>query len=409
MVFRSCWSFVRESDAMLPASAPGLTFINAQLQGGIGSLRVAGSRIAALGQCPESGDRVVDLQGDRMLPGLINAHDHLQLNSLPALEFGKQYVRGEDWIADINARRRADPAFESSIAVARDERLLIGGIKNLLSGVTTVAHHDPFYPFLSNANYPTGVVAGYGWSHSLYVDGEEAVRDSYLRTPRKAPWIIHAAEGLDEGAADEFDRLDGLGCVGPNTLLVHGIALDPAQRRRLEHAAAGLVWCPSSNLNLFGKTAQVADLVKHGRVALGTDSRLSGPRDLLDELGVAGSVIELDDRALESMVTRDSARLLQLPGRGTLRVGARADILILPARTRLAAVSRADVRLVLIDGRVRYGDSDYARCVHPDAKWAPIRVDGRPKILDGSIAALLSRARVSETGLELPNFAWRAA
>ncbi len=163
---------VRGAQVMrLRCSVPAaITFINAAPGvGEPGSLRIAGARIAALGEAPAPGDAVVDLQGDRLLPGLINAHDHLQLNSLRYPQTGTRYRHVREWMADINARRQTDPEFESSIAAARDERLLIGGLKNLLSGVTTVAHHDPLYPFLSNALFPTGVVGRFGWSHSLYV------------------------------------------------------------------------------------------------------------------------------------------------------------------------------------------------------------------------------------------------
>jgi cytosine/adenosine deaminase-related metal-dependent hydrolase len=379
------------------------------LTGGLSSLRISGSRIAALHGRPEPGDQVVDLQGDRVLPGLINAHDHLQLNSLPALGFGNRYMHVQEWIADINARRRTDPGFEASIAVGRDERLLIGGVKNLLSGVTTVAHHDPLYPSLSNADYPTGIVAEYGWSHSLYIDGDETVRNSYACTPSEVPWIIHAAEGLDETAVIEFERLDALGCVGRNTLLVHGIALDHSQRMRLDRAGAGLIWCPSSNLSLFGKTAEVTDIMERGRVALGTDSRLSGARDLLDELRLVSDVFGLDESTLEALVTRENARLLRLSDRGSLQAGCRADILILPAQTRLSAARRTDVRMVLIAGIARYGDRDCAHCFAPPARWTEVRVDGKPKLLDSKIAALLSRSSLREKGLEFPDLAWRAA
>jgi cytosine/adenosine deaminase-related metal-dependent hydrolase len=394
-----------------PPSAPdGLTLINAQTAPGhLSTLRIVGSRIAALGEDPAAGDRLVDMKGDRVMPGLINAHDHLQLNSLPCLDSSQHYRHVREWISDINARRRSDSLFEASVAVARDERLLIGGVKNLLSGVTTVAHHDPMYPFLSSAHYPTRVVENYGWSHSLYIDGEEKVRNSYRRTPMKWPWIIHAAEGLNEEAADEFERLDTLGCLRPNTLIVHGIALDHAQRMRLDCAEAGLIWCPSSNLRLFGKTAEITDLIVRGRVALGTDSRLSGARDLLEELRIAGEVFDLDESTLESLVTRHSARLLKLSDRGTLRVGSRADILVLPARARLSSAARADIRLVLRDGAVKYGDMDYAQSFAPPAHWVEVRVDGKPKILDGRVATLLSNAGAREDGLELPDVAWRAA
>lgn len=393
-----------------PFPDSAITFVNARLSGGgITSLRIVGPRIAALGEDPHPGDSIVDLEGDRVLPGLINAHDHLQLNNLPRPDFDQRYRDVRDWFREVGERRSCDPEFEAAVAIPRDERLLIGGIKNLLSGVTTVAHHDPLYPFLLNAAFPTRVVQDYGWSHSIHVSGEERVKSSYQRTPGEWPWIVHAAEGLDEEAGNEFARLDALGCLGSNTLLVHGIALNHAQRMRLGELDAGLIWCPSSNMNLFGKTADVTELVERGRVALGTDSRLSGARDLLDEIRVAARIGGLDDCTLERLVTADSARLLRLPDRGALRAGARADILILPAHTRLGTASRADLRLVLIDGIVRYGDKDCAQSVAPAMQWAEIRVDGRPKILDGSIAALVSKCAAKETGLELTKLALRAA
>jgi cytosine/adenosine deaminase-related metal-dependent hydrolase len=395
---------------MRSSASPGLTLLNADLgEGELTSLRIVGPRLASLGGPPSAADSIVDLQGDRVLPGLINAHDHLQLNSLTCPDFHKRYAHARDWIADVDALRRNDPEFEISVAMPRDERLLVGGVKNLLSGVTTVAHHDPLYPCLSSPHFPTAVVRDYGWSHSLYVDGEESVGDSYRATPRDWPWIIHAAEGVDAAAAAEFERLDAIGCLGPNTLLVHGIALDQAQRVRLHSAGAGLIWCPSSNLRLFGETARVGELSALGRIAIGTDSRLSGARDMFDELRVAAQVSGLDDRTLESLATRDGARLLRLTDRGTLRVGARADILILPAATRLAAAKRADVRLVMIEGVARYGDRDLAQRAAPRAEWAEVRVDGATKSLDGSLAARLSHARACELGLEICNATWRAA
>jgi len=387
-----------------------LTFINANI--GMGkptSLRVFESRIWAVGEVPHAGDVVVDLQGDRLLPGLINAHDHLQLNSLPDLECKIRYRHVREWISDINARRRSDQAFEARVAVTREDRLLIGGLKNLLSGVTTVAHHDPMYTFVSSQNFPTRIVTDYGWSHSLYIDGEQKVLDSYRGTPFEWPWIIHAAEGLDEDAAHEFTRLEALGILRPNTIIVHGVALDREQRERLVHAGAGLIWCPSSNLRLFGKSADVTDLIQHGRVALGTDSRLSGARDLLEELGIAREVGGLDEATLQSLVTETSAKLLRLRDRGTLKPGAAADLMILPARVALGEATRADVRLVLVQGVARYGDRDYAEILNSPAHWAEVRVDGKEKMLDSSIAAAVMAATAAEVGLELSDVAWRAA
>jgi cytosine/adenosine deaminase-related metal-dependent hydrolase len=388
----------------------GITFVNADIGAGTAaSLRIAGSRIVAVGAAAPAGDLIVDLRGDRLLPGLINAHDHLHLNTLPALEPTGRWRHVREWISQVNLRRATDPAFESQIAVPRDDRLLIGGVKNLLSGVTTVAHHDPLYPFLLGAGFPTAVLTDYGWSHSLYLDGDERVRAACRQTPAGWPWIIHAAEGVDEEAAGEFDRLDALGCLRPDTLIVHGTALDRPRRMRLQAAGAGLIWCPSSNLRLFGRTAEVSELARHGRVALGTDSRLTGSRDLLCELRTARDNSELDESTLESMVTYGAAALLRLADRGTLRVGARADLLVLPERLTLSNATRADVRLTMLGGRALYADQDYARVLAPNTHWARVRVDGQPKMLASGLSVALAAATVGEPGLEVSDLAWRAA
>jgi cytosine/adenosine deaminase-related metal-dependent hydrolase len=318
---------------------------------------VSGSRIAGLGEPPRKGDRVVDLRGDRLLAGLVNAHDHLQLNTVARPDLGKRYAHVTEWIRDINVLRGTDPEFEARVTAPVEDRLFIGGLKNLVSGVTTVAHHDRLYPPLLTGTFPTRVATDVGWSHSLYVDGEQAVRAAFRATPADRPWIIHAAEGIDEAAAAEFDRLDALGCLAANTLIVHGIALDAPRRARLVEAGAGLVWCPSSNLHLFGSTADVADLVAADRVALGTDSRLSGGRDLLTELNLAAE-LGVPPAVLERLATTVAAELLRLPDRGALRIGASADLLVVPAGRELPRLTRTDVRLVVVEGSARYGDAD---------------------------------------------------
>jgi len=369
--------------------------------GGLSTLRIEGTRIAAVGAQPRPGDPVLDLHGDRVLPGLINAHDHLQLNGFPRLNYRGRYANVGEWILDIQARLHSDPLLMACHAVPRDDRLLQGGVKNLLSGVTTVAHHDPHYFFLMTGEFPVRTVQQYGWSHSLSLDGEAAVARSYRRTAADRPWIVHAAEGTDAAAAAEFDRLQALGCIGPNTILVHGVALDGVRQKRLAAAGAGLVWCPSSNLYLFGRTAEVDCLLEGGRLALGTDSRLSGERDLLKELQLAREVAELDETKLEALVTGAAARLLRLQDRGVLQAGALADILVLPAGMLLSKASRADIRLLAIDGQVCYGDEDYVAALNLETRMARVRVDGRTKCLRQTLVEQIVRANIVEPGLEV--------
>lgn len=377
-------------------SAPGLL-----LHGGAdgAALRIVDGRIAA--GPAQADDLRIALGGDRMLPGLINAHDHLQLNALPRLGWRDRHTNVAEWIADIEPRLSTDAQLVANAGVPRADRLLIGGIKNLLCGATTVAHHDPLYPALLAPGFPVRVLERYGWSHSLGLDGAATVQAAQRATPPEQPWIIHAAEGVDAVAAMEFDTLEALGSIAANTVLVHGVALAAGQRRRLIEAGAGLVWCPASNLHLFGRTAEVETLAAAGRLALGSDSRISGSRDLLDELAIACEFSGFSDAELEALVTERAAALLRLPDRGRLAPGLLADVLVLPAGLPLARARRADIRLVLIGGAPRLCDPDYAEAFGPAADLVPFRVDGAPKFLARDLATALAEAAVREPGLTL--------
>ncbi len=388
-------------------SSQVLSLVNARLPDGhVGTLRLLDGRISAVDSAPQAADRIVDVGGDRVYPGLINAHDHLQLNSLDAAATPERFRHVKEWIATVDARRRSDAGFKARIAQPREVRLLLGGLKNLLSGVTTVAHHDPLHPVLERAEFPVRVMRDFGWSHSLYLDGNDAVRRSFKGTAPHLPWMIHAAEGLDAEAREEFSQIEALGCLQDNTLLIHGLALTRAERLRLRDAGAGLIWCPSSNLNLFGVAAEVSELL-NGSVALGSDSRLSGSRDLLTELLVARD-LGVAPPALERMVGVDAARLLRLDDRGVLRATAAADLLLLPAATPLVGARREDIRAVLTQGSFRYGDADYAERFGA-APCTPVRVDGRRKMLETRLVQRLMLAHADEPGLELPLPQWLAA
>ena len=94
---------------------------------------------------PDKGDAVVDLDDSFVFPGLINAHDHLELNSQPRLKWRERYDNASEWIADFQPRFETDPALAVTRPDTLDDRVWVGGLKNLLSGVTTVCHHNPMH------------------------------------------------------------------------------------------------------------------------------------------------------------------------------------------------------------------------------------------------------------------------
>jgi cytosine/adenosine deaminase-related metal-dependent hydrolase len=388
---------------MIAQTAPGpaTSFINADLWGCTArSLRIEAAHICSLGARPARGDQVLDLGGDRIFPGLVNAHEHLQLNNFPRLIYRARYPNASRWIADVEPRLENDPELVARRAVPRADRLLLGGIKNILSGVTTVAHHDPLHAALSEPQFPTRVLSHFGWSHSLYLEGAASVRRSHHNTPPGQPWIIHAGEGTDAEAAGEFDRLLDLDCITSNTLLVHGIAFTVQQQRLLATAGAGLIWCPSSNLNLYRATPDVSELIGLRGVALGSDSRISGGRDLLEELRLAREVGKHDDDALVPLVTDQAARLLCLGDRGVLRAGALADMLVLPAGMPLWQATRADIRLVVLNGCPCYGDWSHVAALDSPENFEHVSVDGREKALARAWVQRLAQSPLREPGLE---------
>jgi hypothetical protein len=395
--------------ARLGIAARGLTLVGARVlrpDGTFGArLRVAGGRIAAVDGGPGRGDLVVDGRGALVVPGLVNAHDHLELNSFGRLKWRDRYDHVREWIADFQPAFATEPALRTNRPETLDDRLFAGMLKNLLGGATTVCHHNPLYPPLRNGAV-VRVVRRFGWGHSLAVDGA-SLAASYRRTPARWPWIVHAAEGVDGTAAAELAALAALGCVRANTVLVHGVGLRPTDRRHALGAGCALVWCPSSNFFLFGTTAEVRPFSAAGRLAIGTDSRLSGEGDLLDELRVAAATRVLSPRDLIRAVTTDAAEILRLRHAGTLAVGAPADVVVFAPRAAdpfesLVSARRTAIRLLLARGRPVIADVDLAH-VFEALGVEPVgaRLDGVPKLVAKPLAVRARRSAVPEPGFEV--------
>ena len=394
---------------MLAFWSSPMTFVNARVltpEGGLArTIRINGRRVDGIDVAPAKRDVVIDLDGSYVFPGLINAHDHLELNSQPRLKWRDRYDNASEWIADFQPRFDSDPALAVTRPATLDDRVWVGGLKNLLAGVTTVGHHNPLHRPLRN-RFPVRVVNDFGFSHSLHIDGD-AVAASHRQTPRDWPWMIHAAEGIDQRAREELDTLDRLGCLSSNTVLIHGVAFCRAAADRVIDAGAGLVWCPSSNKFLFEVTADVRAFDDADRLALGSDSRLSGDGDLLDELKAAHATRQLSAEGLWRTVGSGAARLLRLRDGGRLAPGVPADLTVMrplapcPFDT-LVSASRADVRLTLIDGMPAIAEPELKPAFHAAGVAAmPARVDGSARVVAKWIGTRVARMQLQEPGFEV--------
>jgi cytosine/adenosine deaminase-related metal-dependent hydrolase/SAM-dependent methyltransferase len=371
-----------------------------------GTVKITRSRIDAIGSGTEddsSGgctDSSIDLKGFLLLPGFVNAHDHLEFALFPRLGKGS-YTNWGEWAEDIH-RNDAD-VIARHRQIPKDVRLWWGGIRNLLCGVTTVSHHNPYDAKVFDGEFAVRVVRDYGWAHSMTMDAEVAAKKG--QTPAGQPFLIHLAEGIDSQSEQEIFELHRAGALNENTVVIHGLALKGRGRELLRVSGAGLIWCPSSNIFLFGRTLSARDIESLPNVALGSDSPLTAEGDLLDELRFALGLAQLPIETLYSFVTRQAAQMLRLQeGQGVIRVGGVADIVAVrdtgqsPAQT-LASLSYRDIEFVMIGGRVHLASDEVLRRL-PDnmqKELQPLALEGSVRWVRAPLARLFR-----ETAVHLP-------
>jgi hypothetical protein len=286
-------------------------------------------------------DAVVELHDAELRPGLINAHDHLHRNHYGRLG-APPYANVYEWATDIQTRCRDHIAERQR--TPRREALLAGAWKNLFAGATCVVHHDPWEPDFED-DFPLRV-APVRSANSLGISPS-------VEPGGQGPFCLHVAEGVDAVAGREIDVLAEKGLLGPDLIAVHCVGVSGPSVAALRESGAAIVWCPTSNLFLFGRTAPAALLDEGIDLLLGSDSLLTGAGDLLDELRCARSLGLVDDARLAGAVGEVAARRLDLAG-PSCGQGAPADIILL--RKPLLEASASDVALVLVGGVVRVAE-----------------------------------------------------
>ncbi|HEX7813543.1 amidohydrolase family protein [Dyella sp.] len=357
-----------------------------------------------IGASASAGACRVDLRDHLVFPGLVNAHEHLHINNVPPLKKGAPFPNSYAWIAAFQ-RHFENPAVVAALHVSKALRMRHGGLKNLLAGVTCVAHHDPWHDVLDTADFPVTLLREFGWSYTLAGPGYgPPVMESFAATPAGQPWMIHLAEGTDATACAELCQLDQMECLAANSVLVHGVGFGEHDIDRVIAVGAAVVWCPGSNLALLGRTLDPRRLFAAGCLALGSDSRISGSRDLLDELRGAQARGELPAADLLALATVHGARILRMAAHGHLGPGAAADMVIVedrggdPAHS-LVGLERSHIRAVVHNGLPRIADPDFADWfAQAGIDTVAVTLDGRPKLLAADLAdpALLAM----EPGLE---------
>ena len=288
-------------------------------------------------------DRIVRSSDGEVRPGLINAHDHLHRNHYGPLG-APPYENAYAWARDIQSRHAAEIA--RGRALPRRKALLTGAWKNLLAGVTHVVHHDAWEREF-DVEFPINLV------RIANADSVSTIPEATPAADR--PFALHVAEGVDSAAAEEVRILDARGYLNRNLLAVHAVGPDAEGIARLRACGCALIWCPTSNQFLFGRSAPSALLAEGMDILLGSDSLLTGAGSLLDELRAARGVIS-DARLLDA-VSALAAHRLGIPA-PSLTLGAPANLVLF--RRALLDANLDDVALVMAGGELRVLNPDLA-------------------------------------------------
>ncbi len=187
-------------------------------------VRIADGRIAEIGDLePQPGETAIDASRLLVMPGLINAHQHLYqvgLRSIPELE----RVLLDDWLIGLGriCTRWWNDGHFTPEAIATMARA--GMVESLLCGVTTVADQHYFFPGGVTAPYIEATI--------------EAAREVGIR--------LHAGRGTMTYARSEGGEGPDSACQSVDEVLRHSLELiekyhdpDPLARIRIDLAPCG--------------------------------------------------------------------------------------------------------------------------------------------------------------------------
>ena len=373
-----------------------------------GWVRVEGDVVTAVGQGADApaAAREVSLGFAAILPGLVNAHTHLELSWLRG-----RVPPGGDFLTWVGHLMRARTSFESAddpvamaaVREAVDEMrttgtVAVGDISNALvtpavlaemwmpgvvfheltgfrdgDGRAAVAGSRARRAALSSSavRVVTAPHAPFSVSPELFL----AIRDEAREASRPLT-SVHVAESaaevqlLRDGTGPWRDRLEALGVWRPDwappgtgpgdylcdlgvidagTLVVHGVQLRDDELARVAACGATLVTCPRSNMWVGAGAPPLDRFFASGvAMAVGTDSLASAP-----DLNMFSELAELH-RLAPGVAPRRLIEAATLGGAAALQLGHRLGTIAPGKDARLIAVSlpdgTADPEYALVSG-----------------------------------------------------------
>lgn len=354
-----------------------------------GRVAVEDGRVVWVGRAAERDAEgpLRDLGKGILLPGLVNAHCHLELSHLRGLlqETRRGFVGWVECLIEARDAQAPDELARANWKRALQEledsgTVAVGDVSNTLahidlleaSRVIAVVFHellgwDPDRADLlfRTASARAADLAARGLSRTrirLAAHAPHSVAPALLSAlvERGGPAAIHLAESEAEvrflssgdGPWAEFLQrrglglvpfappgaspvryLDGLGALPPGLVAAHCVNVDRSDRAVLAERGVFVAVCPRSNENLGVGLPPVAQMLHDGvRLCLGTDSLASVESlDLMEDMAALHRAMpEVPAEVLVRMATLGGARALGLSDLGAIAPGRRAALAFVP-------------------------------------------------------------------------------
>jgi cytosine/adenosine deaminase-related metal-dependent hydrolase len=379
------------ADHVLPGDAPPLRD-GAVVVGEDGEVLDVGPATDVLPR--HAGAERVSVRGV-LLPGLVNAHTHLELSAMRGRVGGGRGFVG--WVDALIAHRHEMSPEEDSEAIdaavdelVRSGTVAVGEVTNSLAAVRPLARrgiagcvfHEVFGQDRAAvlrrvaglraeleervSPWPSRELAYAPAPHTLYTTHEDAVR-ALLEAVRRmdARTSLHLAEHAPERRAIEhgdgpvpewlfvrakqrpewpkvplLDYTERVGALSPSVLLVHLVEARADELSRIAEKGSPVVLCPRSNLHIEMKLPPLLAVRSAGiEAALGTDSLASNAS--LDVLAEAKALADrfpgVPAHELVTMATWSGARALGRTDLGRFAKGARPGLLAVEAEIGASA------------------------------------------------------------------------
>jgi len=361
-----------------------------------GAIAIEGSRILAVGPRKQviaafSDARVHDFNQAAILPGLINAHSHLELTVMRGF-LEKDETDFFAWLRKLTgARLEMTPQDLFVSATCGAIEAVCAGItctgdsssaasQSMLAlrevGLRGIVYQESFGPdpglagqnvanlreqLNEMATLETNLVRAGVSPHAPYtVSAPQLEMIARIAIDEKLPLMMHAAESkaeqsfVTEGTGpfaeglkkrgiewrapgiSSISYLSNHGILDAQPLLAHCINVDASDLERIKTNGAGIVHCPKSNSKLRHGRAPFAEFLRHGiNTGLGSDSVASNNNcDLLEEARFATLTARTGGDAISPeqalfAATLGGAKAIRMDDEiGALKEGLQADLVV---------------------------------------------------------------------------------